>query len=94
MYNSMGLSKDIVEEIVGIVQHSDFTHHWVARAEMLVDLKLCPIRTALIGMLGEYEDKDPLCFGKDYDGLLDLLITGADIKRAKAAVKLMSVGES
>ena len=90
------LAKEIVEEIKAL-DNRVFVDRLVGTnavddrnetVESIIAAKLEPVRDALAGMLGEYAHKDP-----SGGGLLDLLTTGEDIMKVKAALALLSEEE-
>ena len=55
--------------------------------ENIVAAKLEPLRDALEGLVGTYKDEPP-----KYDGFVDMLTTGEDIRRGVEALALFEEG--
>ena len=75
----MKLARDIAEE------HYRGTDEVMARGmlENIVAAKLEPVRDALDGLVGTYKDEPP-----EYDGFVDMLTTGEDIRGGVEALAL------
>ena len=84
----MKLANEIAEEIYReqkTIRDRFGVELGVETVKGIIAARLEPVKDALAGMLGEYENEDP-----SSGGFLDLLTTGEDIMQCKAALTTLS----